>query len=118
MFNNLQYQNYTPLYKERKNINPDNYINHHDTKRWYDLLRQKSSHILIGAPSPFQHVACRMGLELSTSIEQAEFWFDMFNKKNKMTKRQSYDALFASGVLDTPRRKLNINTGQITIVKE
>lgn len=118
MFNNLQYQNYTPLYKERKSINPDNYIDHTDTKRWYDLLRQRSSHILLGAPSPFQHVACRMGLELSTSIEQAEFWFDMFNKKNKMTKRQSYDALFASGVLDTPRRKLNINTGQITIVKE
>jgi len=118
MFNNLQYQNYTPLYKERKSINPDNYIDHTDTKRWYDLLRQRSSHILLGAPSPFQHVACRMGLELSTSIEQAEFWFDMFNKKNKMTKRQSYDALFASGVLDTPRRKLNINMGQITIVKE
>jgi len=117
MFNNLQYQNYTPLYKERKNINPDNYISHHDTKRWYDLLRQKSSHILIGAPSPFQHVACRMGLELSTTKEQAEFWFSMLSRKDKTTKLQAYDALFETGVLDTEMRKLNINTGKITVIK-
>ncbi len=117
MFNNLQYQNYTPLYKERKNINPDNYISHHDTKRWYDLLRQKSSHILLGAPSPFQHVACRMGLELSTTKEQSEFWFSMLSRKDKTTKLQAYDALFETGVLDTEMRKLNFNTGKITVIK-
>ena len=117
-FNNLQYQNYTPLYTERRAINPDNYINIRTTRCWYDRLRMYSRHVLVGAPSPFQHVACRMGIELARTHDQSEFWFYMLAHKDKTTPLQSYDALFSSGVLDTPRRVLNQATGDIRIIAD
>jgi hypothetical protein len=58
-----------------------------------------------------------MGLELSTTKKQSEFWFSMLSRKDKTTKLQAYDALFETGVLDTEMRKLNINTGKITVIK-
>jgi len=39
------------------------------------------------------------------------------SRKDKTTKQQAYDALFETGVLDTEMRKLNINTGKITVIK-
>lgn len=115
-FNNLQYQNYTPLYSERKNINPDNYISIEDTKRWYDTLRMHTKSVLVQAPSRFQHVCCRMGLELSTNKDQSEFWASMLvNPTKKMTVNSAYKALFDSGVLDTPALKFNPNNGEIKI---
>jgi len=116
MFNNLQYQNYTPLYGERFNINPDNYIDIKQTKAWFDELRQQTPHVLVGAPSPFQHVVCRMGIELATDQGQAEFFFNMLNHKKDYTKQQAYDALMESNVLHTERRKLNLKNGKITKV--
>lgn len=109
VFNNLQYQNYTPLYRERRNINPDYYIDHRTTKDWYDRIRQFAPHVLISAPSPFQHVACRMGLELSRHIEQAEYWARMFPKARNVSPKKLYDNLFSSGVLDAPRLLLKQN---------
>lgn len=115
-FNNLQYQNYTPLYAERKGIDPAKYITIADTRRWYDVLRTHTKSVLVQAPSPFQHVACRMGLELSTHREQAEFWAKMLvNPVKKMTVDQAYKALFETGVLDTPALKMNLNTGEIAV---
>lgn len=117
-FNNLQYQNYTPLYTERRSINPDNYIDIKKTRAWYDRLRMFSRHVLVGAPSPFKHVACRMGIELATTREVADYWFSMLAHKDKLSTKQAYDALFSSGVLDTPRRVINQSTGAIRIIPE
>ena len=102
MFNNLQYQNYTPLYSERRKIDPEKYADFHLTKIWYDKLRQYSTHILVSAPSPFRHVACRMGLELSRNREQAEYWLRAFSRK-AFTTQEAYTALFTTGIMDTPR---------------
>ena len=77
-----------------------------------------SRYVLVGAPSPFQHVACRMGIELARTHDQSEFWFYMLAHKDKTTPLQSYDALFSSGVLDTPRRVLNQATGDIRIIAD
>lgn len=114
-FNNLQYQNYTPLYRERRNINPENYINHRTTRRWYDTLRESSAHILVGAPSPFIHVSARMGVELSMGLEQSEYWFDVLLHREKFTDDQVYKALFATGILNTPEHRFNPLTGKIKI---
>lgn len=119
MFNNLQYQNYTPLYAERRDIDPSKYIDISVTKAWYDTLRQASRHVLVGAPSPFQHVACRMGVELSTSREQLDYWLSMaVNPSGKLTIDDAYQALFNTGVLDTERRAVNVNTGEIRTLAE
>lgn len=116
VFNNLQYQNYTPLYKERKQINPENYITHEITREWYNRLRQVTTSILIGAPSPFQKVACRMGCELATNKEQAKYWASMMRDPAKrLTVQGAYDALFSTGVMETPALKLNHTTGEITV---
>lgn len=115
-FTNLQYQNYTPLYDERLGHNPDNYIDITNTKGWYDVLRRCSTHVFVSHPSPYQHVACRMGVEGSTSREQAEFWWSMLNKKKTTPKMTAYKALMDSGVLDTPKRKLNVETGEIKVL--
>lgn len=117
-FNNLQYQNYTPLYKERWNINPDNYITIKDTRRWYDKMRMHTRSVLLGAPSTFQHVCCRMGIELSRTKEQSEFWQSMLiNPNKKLTKDSAYKALMDSEVLKTPMLKVSHKTGQISIVE-
>lgn len=114
MFNNLQYQNYTPLYAERRGIDPARYIDHTVTAAWYDRLRQHSMHVLVGAPSPFQHVACRMGVELSRTREQVDFWLDKAkNPKGKMTVDQAHRALMDSGVLDTPHLRFDFKAGAI-----
>ena len=115
-FNNLQYQNYTPLYAERKNINPDNYASIETTRQWYDRLRMHTKSVLVQAPSKFQHVCCRMGLELSTNKDQADFWASMLvNPAKKMTVDSAYKALFDTGIMDTPALKFNPNTEEITI---
>ena len=117
-FNNLQYQNYTPLYRERRGIDPARYITHRDTRRWYDELRQHAKSVLIGAPSTFQHVCCRMGVELSRTREQSEFWQSMMVDPNKkLTVDASYAALMDTGVLDTPMLKVNHRTGQISVIE-
>lgn len=114
MFNNIQYQNYTPLYEERRKINPENYTTSKDTRRWYDKLRQYSKHVLVGAPSPFQHVACRMGVELSWEKQQVDFWLKKLkNAKNKLTVEQAYNALYKTQVLDCCKREIDFASGEI-----
>jgi len=116
MYNNLQYQNYTPLYAERRRIDPARYIDHTVTARWYDRLRMHTQHVLVGAPSPYAHVACRMGVELSREREQVDWWLDKAkNPKAKLTTQQAHDALLSSGVLDTPHYRLNMKTAQIEL---
>lgn len=115
-FNNLQYQNYTPLYAERKRIDPDRYATRDDTKAWTDSLRKCAKSVMVGQPSSFQRAAARMGVELSTDREQAEFWADvMVAPHKKLTVSQAYDALFDTGVLDTPPLLLHPQDGRITI---
>lgn len=114
MFNNLQYQNYTPLYAERRSIDPARYIDNTTTKAWYDRLRQYSQHVMVGPPSPFQHVACRMGVELSREREQVDWWLDKAkNPKKKLSVDEAYRALFDTGVLDTPAYRFDFKTGAI-----
>ena len=115
-FTNLQYQNYTPLYRERRSIDPSRYIDHHVTREWYDRLRQHTKSVLVGAPSPFQHVCCRMGIELSRTHEQSEYWQSMMaNPTKKLTVDQAYSALFDTGVLDTPMLMVSHKTGEIRV---
>lgn len=115
-FNNMQYQNYTPLYAERRSIDPSKYIDHHKTREWYDQLRQHLRSVLVMAPSPFVHVACRMGIELSRDKEQVDWWTDkMIDPKRKLTDQSAYDALFSTGIMDTPALVMNHKTGVITI---
>jgi hypothetical protein len=116
MFNNLQYQNYTPLYDERKQINPEYYIDITKTRQWYDTLRQQSRSVLVGAPSPFQHVAARMGIELSEAREQVDFWLTKINNAaKKMTVPDAYKSLFDTGVMDCKKRRLKKSTGEIIV---
>ncbi len=115
-FNNLQYQNYTPLYRRRYEIDPSHYIDIHKTREWYDELRQHTRSVLVGAPSTFQHVCCRMGVELATTREQMEFWTAMMvNPNKKLTVDSAYSSLMDSGVLDTPRMILHPADGKITV---
>lgn len=117
-FNNLQYQNYTPLYKKRREINTENYITQKKAREWYDKLRLHTRSVLIGSPSTFQHVCCRMGIELSTTRGQSEFWQKMIIDPNrKLSVNDAYKALFETGVLDTPELKVNHKTGVISIVE-
>lgn len=115
MFNNLQYQNYTPLYRERFDIDEDKYITHKDAVRWYDKLRLYTPHALMGPPSPFQHVACRMGQELATTLEQEEYWQKMMSRKNKYSVKEFKQALLDTGVLETEERHIDFNTGEIRL---
>ena len=119
MFNNLQYQNYTPLYRERMSVDPSRYIDRTVTKRWYDRLRQYTSSVLVGAPSPFQHVACRMGVELAQTKEQIDYWLHMSkDPAHRLTLDQAHRALHSSGVLTCPQRRINPLTGAITVEPE
>ena len=114
MFNNLQYQNYTPLYRERRTIDPDRYLDIRDTKRFYDRLRSATPHILVGAPSPFQHVVARMGVELATERGQVDYWrTKLSGSARRLTVDQAYQALFSTGVLDTPELHMDFPTGEI-----
>ena len=113
-FNNLQYQNFTPLYAERRAIDPTRYIDHHKTREWYDRLRCHTKSVMVGAPSPFQHVCCRMGVELAQTKEQATYRARMMtNAKKKMTVQQAYDKLMATNVLDCPAYRVKRQTGEI-----
>lgn len=115
-FNNLQYQNYTPMYAERKNIDPDKYITITKTKQWYDKLRLHTKSVLVQAPSPFQHVCCRMGIELATNKDQADFWASMIvNPTKKLTVDMAYKELFDRKVFDTPSLIMDPNNGNIKI---
>jgi hypothetical protein len=71
---------------------------------------------MVGQPSSFQRAATRMGVELSTTHEQVDFWSRMMvDPHKKMTVDQAYQALFNTGVLDTPALLLNPKTGAIRI---
>lgn len=112
-FTNLQYQNYTPLYDERKSIDYTKYLTRNDTKRWYDILRSVTKSVLVGPPSPFGHVAWRMGVELSRTKQQIDFWMSKYGKRNKYNPADMQNALFDSGVIDTHRYVFKRKTGTI-----
>ena len=118
-FNNLQYQNYTPLYRERRRMDPDRYLTYQDTKRFYDILRSASPHVLVSAPSPFAHVAARMGTELSTTRDQVDYWRRLLRAAPaKLDRNTIYEALFSTGVMDTSELRMDFKTGQIMEVSE
>lgn len=113
-FNNLEYQNYTPLYDHRRLINPDNYVDYHVIKEWRNVVRSYTPRLLFGNPSPFQHAATRMGVYMSRQRDQLEFWLKMMAKKSKLPKSVYYKSLMDTGVMDTPKRVMNFKTGEIT----
>jgi hypothetical protein len=117
MFNNIEYQNYSPLYAERYSMNPDYYLTYLDTKRLYNELRKVTQRILVGAPKPFQHVACRMGIAAARTKEQADYWMSMsgYSKLKKHDRHYYHKALIDTGVLDTPQRFINKSTGEIIV---
>lgn len=117
-FTNLQYQNYTPMYAERCDIDYRKYLDIIDVKRWYNLLRQYSAHIMIGRPSAFGHVAWRMGVELSTTKKQAEFWMKKYHKRNKYKMEDMQVALYDSRVLETPKVLFIKKDGTIKVTKK
>ena len=117
-FNNLQYQNYTPLYRERRSIDPSRYIDLNVTREWFYRLQRHTKSVLITPPSTFQHVCCRMGVELSRTREQLDYWLSMAVDPNKkLTTGGAHSALFDTGVLDTPMLKVNHATGEIKTVE-
>lgn len=117
-FNNLQYQNYTPLYRERRSIDPNRYIDISKTKEWFNRLQRHTKSVLLTPPSTFQHVCCRMGVELSRTRDKSEFWQSMMVDPNKkLTVDAAYSALMDTGVLDTPMLKVNHKTGQISVIE-
>jgi len=115
-FTNLQYQNYTPLYRERRSVDPAKYLTGDDVKRWYDQIRQYTPHVFIGRPSPFGHVAWRMGVELSRTQEQMKFWMPKYNRRNKFPPDEMLDWLSDTGVFDTPRVSLKRRSGKIKVI--
>lgn len=117
-FNNLQYQNYTPLYRERRGIDPSRYITKDTTREWFYRLQRHTKSVLLTPPSTFQHVCCRMGVELSRTRDQSEFWQSMMvNPNKKLTVDSAHAALVDTGVLDTPMLRVSHKTGQISIVE-
>lgn len=117
-FNNLQYQNYTPLYRERRQIDPSRYITKDKTREWFYRLQRHTKSVLLTPPSTFQHVCCRMGVELSRTRDQVDFWQSMMVDPNKkLTVDSAYAALMDTGVLDTPMLKVNHKTGQISVIE-
>lgn len=118
MFNNLQYQNYTPLYALRRSIDPDRYLSVEDTRQFYDLLRSHTPHILVGAPSRFQHVAARMGVELARDREQTAFWLRHLRGTSKLTVDEAFRAMEDTKIFDTPQLRLDMRSGAISIVPE
>jgi pyruvate-formate lyase-activating enzyme len=117
-FTNLQYQNYTPLYAERKSIDYRKYLTGDDTKSWYNTLRKCTKSVLVGRPSPFGHAAWRMGVELSTTRQQIDFWMSLYGKRLKANPLDMQNALFDSKVLDTPRYVFKRNTGRINRIND
>ena len=117
-FNNLQYQNYTPLYRERRSIDPSRYITRDTTREWFYRLQRHTKSVLLMPPSTFQHVCCRMGMELARTREQSEFWQSMaVDPTHKLTVDSAYQSLMDTGVLDTPMLRVNHRTGRISIVE-
>jgi hypothetical protein len=115
-FESLEYQNYTPLYSERKSINPDNYLTREKMNEWQDIMYRSTKSVLFQAASSFQHACCRMGIEESRTKDQIDFWSSMIvNPNKKLTPDAAYKALFDTGILDTPALQLNPNTGVIRI---
>lgn len=56
----------------------------------------------------------RVGVELSRTREQVDFWLDKAkNPKGKLTVDQAHRALMDSGVLDTPHLRFDFKTGAI-----
>ena len=117
-FNNLQYQNYTPLYRERRDIDPSRYITKDKTREWFYELQRHTRSVLLTPPSTFQHVCCRMGLELSRTREQSEFWQRMsVDPNHRLTVDSAYAALMDTGVLDTPMLRVDHGTGEIRVIE-
>lgn len=117
-FNNLQYQNYTPLYRERRKIDPSRYITRDTTKGWFYRLQRHTKSVLLTPPSTFQHVCCRMGVELARTAEQSEYWQSMMVDPNhKLTVDSAYESLLDTGVLDTPMLRVDHKTGVIRAVE-
>lgn len=115
-FNNLDYNNYTPLYRERKNIDLAKYADSATAKRWRNVLARCCKSVMVGSPSVFQNAACRMGVALATDRTQAEFWANvMINPKKKITAERAREALFDTGVFDTPPLTLRHSTGEIFV---
>ena len=118
-FNNFQYQNYTPAYSERKNIDPDKYSTREDIIRWREKLSMSAGSVWAYPPKPFQHVCCRMGIELAKNKDQVDFWSKMIvDAKKRLTVEQAYNKLFDTKILDTEHLKMNVKTGEITILEE
>lgn len=115
-FNNLQYQNYTPLYKLRRTIDPGKYTDKNQCRAWYDKLRNSTPHILIMPPSPFSHVAGRMIVELATNIDQIQTGIPMLRKN--IDTDLAYKKLMDSRVLDTPYFRIEKKSGQIVAATE
>lgn len=115
-FNNLDYQNFTPLYRERKNIDISRYADAAQVKKWRNILARCCKSLMVGNPSCFQHVASRMGVSLARDREQAEFWANvMVDPRKKIGAEEAREALFDTGVLDTPPLVLVHRTGEIKI---
>lgn len=115
-FNNLDYQNYVPLYKERWQIDPDKYSTADMIRGWRNRLRNCTPHVFCISSSSFQHACCRMGIMLSMNKDQVDFWTSMIvNPNKKLTVSSAYKALFDSKVFETPPLLLIPSTGEIRI---
>ena len=107
-FTSLTYEPYTPLYDEVKDINPDYYF----VSDTYDELRNILWETSLNRPrvyigQSFNNVACDMGIQLSSTKEQLDFWLRARSKVYKSSRKSFYDALFDSGVLNLPRHEID-----------
>jgi len=106
VFNNLEYQMFTPLHKERKKMNPENYIDVNWVNEVYNkyILAKKYYIRTVPASNP-AHAFCRMGMSWSFTKEQLDFWMDKDREVNRTPLRdldynKYYEYLWTSKVIE------------------
>lgn len=120
MFNNLNYQNYTPLYRERKKINWEYYSDIKKAREWNDAIALRSHGLFVRPATRFAGVACDFGISEATTIEQLRFWEKMGSQTSlkKYTPAEYQRALFDSGVMENKERRIDFDSGEIKIIDE
>jgi hypothetical protein len=107
MFNNLEYQLFTPMHAERYDMDPAQYMTQASIKDlFYEVVLPKHKNVRLYPPSNFAHVACRMGVSWATNAEQMGTWLQLWRDVKK-TRLEHMDfnryktLLWETGVIDT-----------------
>jgi len=97
-FTNLQYEQFTPMFKERFNMNPENYLDGQFGKYLFNRCAVYNKRVRIFPIASPCLAFWRMGTSLSVNMDQYEAWKALKKEKDQNT---VYDALFSTKVIET-----------------